>query len=305
MKPNFSSNILVIDNSLFSSENDFGSTRLNCAKDLAMQLIEKIDKRSISSKFIIISSRDERPDLVLSSNSVQELGAVINSIKPDSGKLPIFDILHLIFLMFQHNRVMECNIFFFGCSPVFAESKNGVQDVCENLRSSKFNLFVYSLCGEIFALQHICEMVGGVFQCPTENSLLFEIPSSFDEYLIPCGVRKIVSMHESHLIGSEAETSKSEIISCCPRCSFSLGACPLECPLCGLLVVSSLDGMNFKFEQSIYLNEARTQLQATCFACHETASHCSSCLRCHECYCTNCATIIRSHWHRLPCCGFD
>lgn len=305
---------IIVDNSLFSSEPDFGLTRLSKVKNMFPYMIRSINNHSISCKYTLICSKNGLPYApFIGISSSEEAFKTLQLIQPETGKYPMIDCISLTSSICVPNNLIKNHIIIVSCSPLFSDSSLSWTSVIEKLQMTNAFIRIISLCGEVHALKTVAEKTKGQFWCLSETDGLEDATLYLEERsmqssnatLLCSGLADYNFTSHSTLIGKYGTFSHEVLQSQCPRCFWTQGHLPQECPCCGLLVTSEIADVLAKPKESIPYEQMQKPCEADCFCCQEVSILRHSCLICKIQVCLVCFENINKNWSTCPGCNYS
>jgi hypothetical protein len=294
---------VILDNSIFSAEADFGLTRLSKAKYLLPHILGSLSGGSISSKYTIIVSKNGLPHtLTIGSRSIEDVVSYVQNLQPEHGKFPMIDCISLASNICLSNAFTQNHIIAICSSPLFCESALSWTSVIDRLTIINAYMSIVSLCGEVYILKTVTEKAGGTYLCYSDD----------DRITVPAKIREsssVTLLHSgivhSNLIDIDPTISHDELQKLCPKCSWPQTNLPQECLCCGLLVTLDVNDILSKPEVELGFKDLPKYLDGVCFCCRDKTELRHSCTRCNIYACISCYENLERIWHVCPNCNHN
>lgn len=300
---------IVLDNSIFSSEADFGLTRLSKAKSLLPQALSSLSGGSISNKYTVIVSKNGLPHtLTIGSRSIEDVVSCMQNLQPEHGKFPMIDCISLASNICLPNALTQNHIIAISSSPLFCESALSWTPVIDRLTTINAYVSIISLCGEVYILKTVSEKVGGTYLCYCDDDRITvpaKIRESSSVTLLHSGIAVVENIAHSNLIDIEPTISHDELQKLCPKCSWPQTNLPQECNCCGLLVTLDVNEILSKPETELGFKDLPKAQEGSCFCCRDKIDLRHSCSRCNIHVCTSCFENLAQIWHVCPNCNHN
>lgn len=297
---------LIIDNSLFSSEADFGHSRLSKAKSIVPTILGFLTNHALSFKYTVIVSKNGAPSAIsIGSRNFDEVLNIVKGVQSVQSKFPILDCLSLASNICTSNALTVNHIIFLSSSPLFSESSISWSQIRDRVSSVNSSVTIISFCGEVYVLKSFVDGIGGKFICYSDEDR-FLLPNNALELsgstLMHCGLAKVNEPIGSQLTDNDASISHTESAKICPRCSWTQQNLPQECTCCGLMITLDVNDLLTKpIDKLSFVELIRTNFEQ-CFACKETLDLRYKCSRCNIQICQYCHEIISQKWMLCPKC---
>lgn len=304
--------ILIMDNSIFSAEQDAAQTRLGLTKKLVACILEEMDKNYLLTKTTIISSSQGVPKIdLLSTSSIIHAVSVLSAVEADSFKFDLFKALLLAGSIHSSGQtVFRSVVFFLCCSPIFSDNCIIDEDQSSMFTSSHTTINTVSLCGDIHVLKQLSKRTGGVYYALPPDLSAEDTCAEFtlligykqtEAALIPIGIAQNYPSDSSSLLENGLLSKDSELKKC-PRCGNAVDKIPAECGLCRLIISngSFTKRQNRTYKKSV----AKTVgICAICYYCGIDRVCDYKCTDCSRPLCTSCNTRIDRFWGSASCCA--
>eukprot|EP01094_Clydonella_sp_ATCC50884_P030289 TRINITY_DN9836_c0_g1_i1.p2 TRINITY_DN9836_c0_g1~~TRINITY_DN9836_c0_g1_i1.p2 ORF type:complete len:394 (-),score=118.16 TRINITY_DN9836_c0_g1_i1:16-1197(-) len=192
----------------------------------------------------------------------------------------------------------------------------------EQMREEKIRVSVVGFGAEVFILKRLCDATGGIYGVGTDAQHYHDLvlahspppPAPKEEYekptaLIRMGFPRVV--HETgtpSLCACHMEPRRAGMI--CPQCHSKCCEIPTECPVCGLVLLSSTHlarSYHHLFPVPIF-SDISGPHPDDCFSCLRSLSrelgH-YQCPQCCEVFCIECDAFIHEKLHNCPGCEIE
>eukprot|EP00871_Galdieria_phlegrea_P000065 jgi/Galph1/1059/GphlegSOOS_G5764.1 len=197
-----------------------------------------------------------------------------------------------------------------------------IHETIDKVRQQKIRCSVVGTAAELYILRYLCSKTGGTYYVSmNENhlqALLLEFttpPASFEDNsevtLVQMGFPVLKTLKEPKPCLND-KVFRSQVFVC-PRCECYYGEVPIECVLCGLMLVPSTHlarSYHHIFPVANFTEQSCDNLQSSqmeaCFGCKVANINQSYsnyiCTRCQRVFCSECDSFIHDNLFNCPGC---
>lgn len=322
---------IVLDSSKAANEQDYSPSRGKVIKKLLKSFSRSYFEQNPLCQLGVVEMKDgvarRVGDLV---GNPKDFNDTIDGDSTDgSGESSIHNALTVVQSSLSHlpsHGNKEVLLLFSGVSTCDFSS---LLNVIDSFKAQKLRISCISLSGEIYVLKRLCEKTNGRYEVPLNEDHLGDLLQSFVapfaseaseksicSYLVQMGFPVKIGGEDRQGLcvchGTTLEASSGDSGFSCPRCLSRVCQVPMDCPACGLTLVTSpflAKSFHHLFPVAPFSLTIGCSTELRCFSCarpwiadHPKDTSFYSCTRCLNSFCPDCDTLIHDSLFFCPAC---
>jgi transcription initiation factor TFIIH subunit 2 len=320
---------LILDFSRTIDESDLRPSRLDVTLAYVEPFImEYFDQNPISQFGVVIARHGSAvKSTELSGHPAEHIAAIKREANDTGGEFSLQNALEVArqSLVQMYGKRSYREILLILSSLTTCDPGN-LLDVLELLKKDQIRVSIISLAAEVYVYSKLCRETRGVYRVILNETHYREV---LWEHVIPPAILATTATEASTqlMMGFPMRSDESFATFCachagkyslggyqCPRCCSKICDLPMDCPVCGLMLVSSTHlarSYHHLFPVALFREVMLTTIDhegkapSFCFGCHlkfEGKVAGFECTQCFQMFCIECDVFIHEMLHNCPGC---